>query len=99
MAKRLEYLEGKKFCVVFCKLEEEDKFGQCTNMEEPKFKIKVMHGRASIVENAYVECIDPNGTNFRIPPSAYERIFPSDGTDILKDAEYFVMVKVTGMEL
>ena len=99
MAVDLKYLEGRKLCVVFCKLEEEDKHGKCTNMEEPKFQIKTMHGRANVINNKYVECISSEGGAFKIPPSAYDKIFPNDGTDLLKDCEYFVMVKVSGMEL
>ena len=99
MPPNIEYLEGKKFCVVFCKLEEEDKFGRCTNEEDPKFKIKTMHGRASIINNKYVDCMGVGDSKFRVPPSAYDKIFPNDGTDILQDCEFFVMVKVSGMEL
>lgn len=99
MAVELNYLEGRRLCVVFCKLEEEDEKGKCTNMEDPKFQIKTMHGRANVLNNQYLECVTSEGGNFKIPPSAYDKIFPSDGTDILKDAEYFVMVKVSGMDL
>ena len=99
MAANIAYLEGRTLCVVFCKLVDEDKHGMCTNMEEPKFQIKTMHGRASIHQGKFIDCIDAAGNTFRVPPSAYDRVFPSDGTDILKDAEFFVMVKVSGMDL
>ena len=99
MSTELQYLEGRKLCVVFCKLVDEDEHGKCTNEEDPKFQIKTMHGRANVIKNEYLECVSSEGGKFKIPPSAYDKIFPNDGTDILKDCEYFVMVKVSGMDL
>jgi len=80
----LNYLEGRKFCVVLVK-EVPD--------HPDRAQVQCIHGRAS-VENGKLHLIDPNGTKFPVPNSALGNIMANDGTDILKDAEYFVMVKL-----
>lgn len=83
MIDSLDRLEGRKFCVVFVKVINED---------AGKVKLQALHGRAS-VENGKVSCITPEGASFTVPRSAHSNILPSDGTEMLKDAEYFVLVK------
>ena len=84
MAADLKYLDGKKICVVFVK-----EIPESPN----KAKIQCMHGRADTSENK-LTVITGNGAKFTVPNTALPTILPSDGTEILKDAEYFVMVKL-----
>ncbi len=98
MSLNLKYLEGKTICIVFCKLQNEDAHGRSNDVENTDFDFKTLFGRASIVDPGYLEVIG-QGMTFRVPPSAYKHIFPNDGTDILGNAEFFVMVKVAGIEL
>jgi hypothetical protein len=86
----LRYLEGKKFCVVFIKTENDEPDGAV--------KMRVMHGRANIDHRGALKVEGSNGS-FMVPASAYNRVLPADGTPVLEDAEYFVMVRVSGMEL
>ena len=80
----LNHLEGRKFCVVLVK-EVPD--------QTDRARVQCIHGRAS-VEDGKLNLVDPNGTKFPVPNSALNNIIENDGTDILKDAEYFVMVKL-----
>lgn len=82
----ISYLQGKKFCIVFAKYTGED---------ESKVKLRCHHGRAVIIdkEKLYLE-EEKSGAQIGVPSSALNKILPSDGTDILKDSEYFVIVKV-----
>ncbi len=87
---RLDHLQGKKLCVVFM---------QDTEEEDPEsVKLRTLHGRADIGRNG--ELIVRNRTDaFTVPSSAYNMVLPNDGTPLLQDAEYFVILKVSGMEL
>ena len=94
MSMDLSYLEGKKICVVFCQLTNEQAFKDGEEPKEGSFKLKCLHGLGNIIEGGkYLRVEGPDG-GFSVPPSAYRNIHPSDGTDLLKDAEYFVMVKL-----
>ena len=79
----LDYLEGRKLCIVFVQVLDE---------ETGRLKLQAMHGRAS-VENGKLALRTPQGTGFPIPNTALASIMPSDGTPILKDAEYYCFVK------
>ncbi|MEN9361644.1 MAG: hypothetical protein RL095_3179 [Verrucomicrobiota bacterium] len=98
MPRDLKYLEGRTICVVFCKLQNEDQYGRSQDEENARFDFKTLFGRASIVDPGYLEVIG-EGMTFRVPPSAYKHIYPNDGTDIIGKAEYFVMIKVSGIAL
>ena len=87
----LTYLEGKKFCVIFVKTDDED-------AGSDSVRIKCMHGRANIDRRGKLTVESPQGS-FTVPTSALPTVQESDGTEMLKDAEYFVMCKVSGMEL
>jgi hypothetical protein len=89
----INYLEGRKICVVFCQLKEEETFKTEDVPEEAGFRLKCLHGLGNILEGKYLKVEGDQGS-FQVPPSAYKNIFPNDGTDILKDSEYFVMVKI-----
>lgn len=80
----LSPLDGRKVCVVFVK----DVPGRAD-----KAQIQCYHGRADISENK-LAVIDSDGAKFVVPSSALNNILPSDGTALLRDAEYFVMVKL-----
>ena len=80
----LERIEGRKFCVVFVKTIDEAR---------GKVQLQCMRGRAS-VDRGKVSVIDESGCTFTVPGTAVQNILPSDGTALLKDAEYFCFVKV-----
>lgn len=87
----LQYLEGKKFCVVFVKQADE-------NDPASQISLKCLHGRANIDRHGKLNVEGPE-FSFPVPATASKQIMPSDGTAMLKDAEYFVMCKVSGMDL
>ncbi len=80
----LEKLEGRKFCVVFVKV---------IDAEKERVQLQCMRGRAS-VDRGRVSCIDANGNAFQLPSISLTNILPSDGTPILKDAEFYCLVRV-----
>jgi len=80
----LEYLEGRKFCVVFVKV---------LDAATERVQLRCLRGRAS-VERGKVDIMAPNGNVFTVPHSAVPTIMPNDGTELLKDAEYYCLVKV-----
>lgn len=79
-----QQLEGRKLCVVFVKV---------TDPQSQKVSLQCLRGRASVT-NGRIACVADDGTLFQIPSSAARNILPSDGTPLLKDADYFVLVKV-----
>ena len=79
----IQHLEGKKFCVVFVKVLDET---------AGDVRLHCLHGRAS-VDGGRLSCVRDNGVSFQVPGSAIGNILPSDGTALLKDAEYFVLVR------
>lgn len=87
----LKYLEGKKFCVVFVKQTDE-------NDPDSQISMKCLHGRANIDRHGKLNVEGPE-FSFPVPATASKQIMPSDGTPMLKDAEFFVMCKVSGMDL
>ncbi|MBQ6471020.1 MAG: hypothetical protein IJJ33_03470 [Victivallales bacterium] len=82
----LEKLEGRKFCVVFVKVLDEAR---------GRVQMQCLRGRAS-VDRMRVSCVTDGGARFQLPSLAQVNILPSDGTPLLKDAEYFCFVKVDG---
>ena len=83
MASRVDYLEGKRFCVVFVKV---------LDRAAQRVRLQCFRGRAS-VERGHLNVIDGNGTVFPVPSSAFGNILPNDGTELLEDAEYFALVR------
>ncbi len=57
-------------------------------------RIQCLHGRASLDPQGRLELMAEGGFKFSVPNSALPNILPSDGTAMLRDAEYFVMVKL-----
>ena len=81
----LDYLEGRRFCVVFVKV---------LDVFTGKVQCSCLRGRASW-ERGHLEVISERGGRFAVPATALPSIAPSDGTPILRDAEYFCLVKVS----
>ncbi|OPZ30667.1 MAG: hypothetical protein BWZ02_00644 [Lentisphaerae bacterium ADurb.BinA184] len=79
----LDYLEGRRLCVVVVKVLDE---------RAGRVQMQALHGRAS-VEHGKLAVITPDGVRFGVPNTALGNILPNDGTALLKDAEYFVLVK------
>ena len=91
MPNHLRYLEGKSFCVIFVKAENENK-------PDEKVKLKCFYGRANI--DLMGAChIEGDQGRFSLPHSVYPKIQESDGSELLKGAEHFVIIRVSGMEL
>ncbi len=83
MAVPLSELEGKRFCVVFVKV---------LDPVRERVKLQCLHGRASI-ERGRLNVVHESGAVFTVPGSALPNVLPNDGTQMLRDAEYFVFVK------
>ena len=68
MPVELYYLEGRKMCVVFCQLKDEETFkSNQENPEEAGFKLKCLHGRANILQGKYLKV---EGPQWQFPGSA-----------------------------
>lgn len=81
----LEYYEGRKFCIVFVKVLDE---------ASGKMQLQTLHGRAD-VERGKLSVASPEGGKFTVPHTALPNILPNDGTDLLQDCEYYVLVKTS----
>ncbi len=79
-----EYLEGRRFCVVFVKV---------LDHTSGRVQCRCMRGRAHL-EDGHLHLMAPQGSVFTVPASALPTIAPNDGTALLKDAEYYCMIKV-----
>ncbi|NMA20039.1 MAG: hypothetical protein GX927_05620 [Lentisphaerae bacterium] len=84
MRRSLDYLEGRKFCVVFVKV---------LDVATERVQLRCLRGRASI-EKGHINVVAPSGNLFTVPGTAMSSVMPNDGTALLKDAEYFCLVKV-----
>ena len=80
----LEKIEGKKFCVVFVKV---------IDKATERVQLQCLRGRAN-VERGRLSVVDEAGASFTVPGTAMQTILPSDGTEILQDAEYYCFVRV-----
>jgi hypothetical protein len=83
MPQSLEYLEGKKLCVVFVRV---------LDKVRGRVRLQCFRGRANI-DRDRLNVVDSNGAVFPVPSSATHNVLPNDGTRILGDADYFVLVK------
>ncbi len=84
MKGNFDYLEGRKFCVVFVKV---------LDLDTQSVQLRCLRGRASIDEGR-IHVVAPSGNLFTVPGTAMATVLPNDGTELLKDAEYFCLVKV-----
>ncbi len=83
----LHYLEGKRFCIVFMNADDAE-----------SVNLRTLHGRASITREGALQ-VEHAGGAFLAPSSCHPQILPSDGTELLQDAEYYVICRVSGMDL
>ncbi len=83
MPANFDYLEGRRFCVVFVKV---------LDVETERLQLQCMRGRAS-VERGRVSVVTAGGGMFTVPSSALPSVLPSDGSELLQDAEYFCLVR------
>lgn len=83
MAVSLSRVEGRKICVVFVQVMDE---------ESARVRLRCFRGRGN-VERGRLNVVDENGAVFPVPSSASRNVLPNDGTNLLQDAEYFVLVK------
>ena len=58
-----------------------------------KVKLSPIHGTARVLPDRLV-IVEPSGAQHVVPDSAIPSILPSDGTELLKDAEHYVIVKI-----
>lgn len=83
----LSYLDGVRFCLVHMMV---------LDQETQNVRLIPIHGIAKVLSDRLV-VVEPSGTEHVVPDSALPSILPSDGTDILKDAEHYVIVKIAEM--
>jgi hypothetical protein len=81
---KLDGVHGSKFCLVWMEVIDPD---------SEKVKLTPVYGTARILPDRLV-VEETNGKQQVVPDSALPSVYPSDGTDILKDSEYYVIVKV-----
>ena len=78
------YLDGTRFCIVYMTV---------LDAATQKVELTTVHGCARVLaDRIMVE--DQSGKAVAVPHSALDSIHMSDGTDVLKDAEFYVIVKV-----
>lgn len=68
-------------------------FVKVLNQDSGEVQLQTLHGRAD-VEAGKLAVAGSDGLRFTVPHTALPNILPNDGTDILKDCEYYVLVKV-----
>jgi len=84
MSLSLHHLEGHRFCVVFVKV---------LDTTDGKVQLRCLRGRAD-VRGGRLDVVTAGGAVFSVPSSAHGSIQPNDGTALLRDAEYFALVRV-----
>ncbi len=80
----LGYLDGVRFCMVCMDV---------LNAATETVKLTPIHGVAKIMPDRLV-VEELGGNQMVIPDSALASVLPSDGTAMLGDAEYYVIVKM-----
>lgn len=85
----LGYLDGVRFCLV-----------RMTVLDKAMHEVKLspIHGTAKLLTDRLV-VVEPSGTQHVIPDSAIPSILPSDGTELLRDAEHYVIVKMGTLQV
>ncbi len=83
----LRHLDGTRFCLVSMTVLDE---------RTQKVKLSPIHGTAEVHPDRLV-VVGPSGTQHVVPDSAVPSILPSDGTELLKDAEHYVIVKIAAL--
>ena len=80
----LSYLNGTPFCMVRMMVLD----AAAGNVE-----LVPIHGVASVLSDRLV-VTEASGCQHVVPDSALPSILPSDGDELLKDAEHYVIVKI-----
>jgi hypothetical protein len=83
----IEYLDGVRFCLVMM---------QVLDATSQDVKLTPVYGQAKVLDDRLV-LVEDSGQEHVVPESALGSVLPSDGNDILKDSEYYVIVKVGGV--
>ncbi|RMD74728.1 MAG: hypothetical protein D6820_16180 [Lentisphaerae bacterium] len=87
----LSYLEGKKICLVFVKADASD---------PDRAQCRFLFGRANWDAKHRRLSVEHQEGAFTVPPTCYTQIFPNEGDEPqLRDAEYYILCRVDGMEL
>ncbi|OVE75379.1 hypothetical protein BVX97_04720 [bacterium E08(2017)] len=81
---KLEGIGGKRFCLVYMEL---------IDMEKEQVKLTPVYGTARLHSDKLL-LVEKDGNELVVPESALASVYASDGSEILKDAEYYVVVKV-----
>jgi hypothetical protein len=84
MSQSLAHLEGRRFCVVFVKV---------LDATDGKVQLRCLRGRAD-VRGGRLDVVTGGGAVFSVPSSAHGSIQANDGTVLLRDAEYFALVRM-----
>ena len=82
--KILSYLEGTRFCLVRMMVLDE---------KTQKVELSPIHGTAKVLADRLV-VVEPSGVEHVVPDSATPSILPSDGTELLGEADHYVIVKI-----
>jgi hypothetical protein len=83
----LKHLDGTRFCIVLMTV---------LDATTQKVKLTPIHGVAKVLpDRLLVE--ESSGSLHSVPDSALPSILPSDGAELLKDAEYYVIVKIASV--
>ncbi|MGD9874366.1 MAG: hypothetical protein AB7T27_08835 [Kiritimatiellia bacterium] len=80
----LGYLDGTRFCIVLMRV---------LNQAAREVQLTPIYGTAR-VSSGELRVEEPSGSGHTVPESALSSIHPSDGNEILKDAEHYVIVKI-----
>jgi hypothetical protein len=80
-----QYLDGTRFCIVYMTV---------LDAATQEVELTTVHGRARVLPDR-IAVEDRNGKAVSVPHSALGSIYRSDGTDLLKDAEFYVLVRVS----
>ncbi len=83
----LRYLDGARFCIVQMVV---------LDANTQNVKLTPIHGRAKVLSDHLV-LIEAGGGEHAVPDSALPSILPSDGTEILGNAEHYVIVKIAAL--
>ena len=86
-AEAYRHLDGTPFCMVQMLV---------LDAATQNVKLTPIHGHAKVFSDRLV-VVEADGSQHVVPDSALGSILPSDGTDLLKDAEHYVIVKIADM--
>ena len=80
----LKHLDGSRFCMVCMTV---------LDLDAERVQLAPIYGTARVLpDRLLVE--EDSGRAHAVPDSALAQILPSDGTEMLKDAAYYVIVKI-----